>query len=160
VRNIFLYNTDLKQLLKVDINQSIENMISDKVTENNKIKSIYSDILSQNNLTNAIFENSISSNSSDEEIKIRFKTNDEIKDYQDQLSFVSLLGQKDEFYRILKNYMGFLVKNKVYCQIIDLSMDMLRLNSEFYFYNKVNLIIFCLFFLYFLFIFFFRRIMI
>ena len=38
-----------------------------------------------------------------------------------------LLGQKDEFYRILKNYMSFLVKNKVYSQIIDLSMDILRL---------------------------------
>ncbi len=150
MRNIFLYNTDLKQLLKVDLNQSIENMITEKVSENNKIKSIYSDILSQNNLINGIFENSISSNSTDEDKKNRFKINDEIKDYEDQLSFVSLLGQKDEFYRILKNYMSFLVKNKVYSQIIDLSMDILRLNSEFYFYNKVNLLFFYYFFIIFL----------
>jgi hypothetical protein len=133
--------------MKVDDNQELENMINTKIIENNKIKSIYSDILSQNNLTKSFFENLLSIDYTEEELGQKIKITDEIKEYEERLSFARLLGEKDDFFKILRNYMIFLVKYKINYKIIDLTMDILRLNSEFYFYIKVkNVIIDFIFF--------------
>lgn len=147
MKQIFLFNTEFKQLMKVDENQELENMINTKIIENNKIKSIYSDILSQNNLTQSFFENLLSVDYTEEELAQKIKITDEIKEYEERLSFARLLGQKDDFFKILRNYMIFLVKYKINYKIIDLTMDILRLNSEFYFYIKVKLYFFCFYFL-------------
>lgn len=125
--------------MKVDENQELENMINTKIIENNKIKSIYSDILSQNNLTQSFFENLLSVDYTEEELAQKVKITDEIKEYEERLSIARLLGQKDDFFKILRNYMFFLVKFKINYKIIDLTMDILRLNSEFYFYIKVRI---------------------
>ncbi len=137
VKQVFLYNTEFKQLMKVDDNQEMENMINTKIIENNKIKSIYSDILSQNNLTQSLLENILSVDNTEEELSHKIKITDDIKEFEERLSFARLIGQKDDFFKILRNYMMFLVKYKINYKIIDLTMDILRLNSEFYFYIKV-----------------------
>ena len=140
VKQIFLFNTEFKQLMKVDNNQEIEQMINTKIIENTRIKSIYSDILSQNNLTQPLFDNLLPADACDDEIKHRIKITMEIKEYEEKLSFTRLMGQKDDFFKILRNYMMFLVKYKINFKIIDLTLDILRLNSEFYFYIKVNIL--------------------
>lgn len=138
VKQIFLFNTEYKLLMKIDDNQEIDQMINTKIVENNKIKSIYSDILLQNNLIQPLFENLLSIDCSEEDLKHRIKLTDEIKEFEEKLSFFRLLGQKEDFFKILRNYMMYLVKHKIYYKIIDLTMDILRLNSEFYLYIKVN----------------------
>jgi len=138
VRQLFLFNTEFKQLMKIDENQEIENMINTKIIENNKIKSIYSDILSQNNLIQSLFENVLSTGHTVEELAQKIKISEEIKEFEERLSFARLLGQKENFFKLLRNYMIYLVTFKINHKIIDLTMDMLKLNSEFYFYSKVK----------------------
>jgi hypothetical protein len=121
VKNIFLYNKSLNELIQLDssINQELENMISNSLNEQKNNLSAYDSLFNDCSFYKIIKDLNMFSHIEDAKIKENISINANLRSKEEQLLLSHLLNQKNEFVMFLEKYLNESAKLKCYYKLAD-----------------------------------------
>jgi len=121
VKNIFLYNKSLNELIQLDnsVNHELDNILLNSLNEVKNNLSAYDCLINDSSFYKIINDLNMFSHIEDAKIKENISINSNLRSQEEKLLLSHLLNQKNEFIMFLERYLSELVKLKCYYKLAD-----------------------------------------